>query len=259
MSSYSPKKVDSKDAKPWDLPYVESEDDIDEEETNALNKRSEWRYEPPEPEEEILPPTAEEIEAIRQAAFDEGFNNGHQEGLTQGTEEGQAKGYELGHAEGLAQGKEEGLAQGQSEVQALAEQWQVLVDSLQSPLAKRDEQVQEELLQLAVALAKSVIQVEVKTNHGVIEEAFRQALSALPSSEQTVTIKLHPDDIAVIKRVYDDAHIQQQGWQFQPSPELSPGGCDVSTSNNAVDYSIERRCKDVIDTFLLQQGLSRDG
>ena len=86
--------------KAWDLPYVEDTTQTeDDKSTNAFNRKSNWKYEPPEPEIEILPPTAEEIEGIRAAA--------HAEGFSQGQQEGYAKGYE----EGLAKGQEEGIAQ----------------------------------------------------------------------------------------------------------------------------------------------------
>jgi len=42
------------------------------------------------------------------------------------------------------------------------------------------------------------------------------------------------------------------------APAMERGGCDITTAQNAVDVSIERRCRDVIDKFLLNQGLSND-
>ena len=73
MKSYKSFSVaELEDAKGWDLPHVDEQDTIDDGKTNALNRRSDWKYEPPEEPEEIKPPTAEEIEAIRQAAYEEG-------------------------------------------------------------------------------------------------------------------------------------------------------------------------------------------
>ena len=67
MKSYKSFSVaELEDAKGWDLPHVDEQDTIDDGKTNALNRRSDWKYEPPEEPEEIKPPTAEEIEAIRQ-------------------------------------------------------------------------------------------------------------------------------------------------------------------------------------------------
>ena len=49
----------------------------------------------------------------------------------------------------------------------------------------------------------------------------------------------------------------QSGFETQ-APAMERGGCDITTVQNAVDVSIERRCRDVIDKFLLNQGLSDD-
>ena len=82
---------EANDAKTWDLPFVEDATARKKDATtNALNRRSDWKYEPPEEVEEISPPTADEIEAIRQAAFDEG----HSEGKATGYEERKAQGLE---------------------------------------------------------------------------------------------------------------------------------------------------------------------
>ena len=97
----------------WSLPNVEQElTEAQEHQTNAMGLKRTWKYEPPEAEqeEEIVPLTAEDIEQIRQAAYEEGFNQGKEEGFTQGYEEGKTS----GHEEGIKLGQEEGLTQGLS-------------------------------------------------------------------------------------------------------------------------------------------------
>lgn len=256
MSISSVTKLTAEDAQAWDLPYVETELPVDENKTNALNRRSDWRYEPPEPEEEILPPTAEEIEAIRQAAYQEGLESGRSEGLKQGYEEG----LEKGNSEGLAQGREEGHAEGlanaEQDIQKLTAQWQSLINELHSPVMKTHIEVQRQLSLLAVSLAKAVIRHEVTVNEEIIQTALSEATSTLPLNERQVHIRMHPDDIQLIESHIDAHTIAEQNWHFIATPELSRGGCDIATDNNAVDNSIERRSKDVLDTFMLQQGLS---
>ena len=252
----NPQATDPDDVKSWDLPYVEQPRVEDDTKTNALNRKSTWRYEPPEPEEEILPPTAEEIEAIRQHAYEEGFAEGKREGFEQGKTEGLEAGTQEGHAQGLEAGHSEGLAQGRESIEAQGKVWQQLIDALHNPVAQISEKAHQELILLAVALAKSVIDVEVKSNQDVVLEALKSALHSLPINENKVHIRMHPDDIELVKVEFDATHISEQQWHFIASPEMSRGGCDISTENNAVDFSIERRSKDVIETFLLQQGLA---
>jgi flagellar assembly protein FliH len=247
------------EAKKWDLPFVDDPHaPRDNEPTNALNRRSDWKYEPPEEEEEILPPTAQEIEAIRQAAFDEG----HLEGKTTGFDEGKAEGLEKGYAEGLEKGQAEGLSQGLEEgrqqVATQAEVWQLLAEKLHDPLSQVNDETRDQLVKLAVTLAKAVIKTEVTTNTQVIQQALSEGIKALPINQTEYQIHMHPEDIAVVQAHLGEEEIAKKGWNFIESAAMERGGCDIATAHNAVDVSIERRCRDVIEKFLLNQGLSDD-
>jgi len=244
--------------KAWDFPYVEDTKlKEDNKTTNALNRKSDWKYEPPEPEIEILPPTAEEIEAIRAAAHAEGFSQGHQEGQAQGAEEGLLKGHEEGFAKGLEEGTKQGVIAGDEQIQQHLASWTSLIDSLQNPVANVEQELEKELVLLAVSLAKGVIRSEVKTNFDLIFKALSEGLKALPIQEKHYQIHLHPDDIELVNNHFSPEEITKHRWDFMESPELSAGGCEIVTQSNAVDITIERRVKDVIDKFLLEQGLSQ--
>ena len=241
----------------WDLPYVE---DINQaavnNKTNAFNRKSDWKYEPPEEEIEILPPTAQEIEAIREAAHSEGFSQGQQEGHAQGTEVGLDKGHADGFEKGLEEGTNQGLANGEVQVQQYLVSWISLIESIQNPVASVEKVLEKELVLLAVSLAKGVIRSEVKTNTDLIFQALREGLKALPIQEKSYQIHLHPNDIELVNNHFSSEEITKHCWDLIESPELSAGGCEIVTQSNAVDITVERRVKDVIDKFLLEQGLS---
>ena len=247
------------EAKTWDLPFVDDpRASRKDEPTNALNKRPDWKYEPPEVEEEIKPPTAEEIEAIRQAAYEEGF----QEGKEKGFEEGKAEGLEAGLTEGKEQGHNEGLEQGLDEgrqqMATQAEVWQMLAEKFHDPLSQANDETRDQLVKLAVTLAKAVIKTEVSTNQQVILQALSEGIKALPINQADYQIHMNPDDIELVKAHFGDEEISKKGWNLIEAPAMERGGCDITTVQNAVDVSIERRCRDVIDKFLLNQGLSDD-
>ena len=243
--------------KAWDLPYVEdiskSTDDLT---TDAFNRRSNWKYEPPEVEIEILPPTAEEIESIRTAAHAEGHAQGKQEGYNQGYEEGLAIGQAEGLVKGIEEGTTQGVASGEEQIQQHITNWVSLIDSIQNPVAKVEQALEKELVLLAVSLAKSVIRSEVKTNTDLIFQALSEGLKALPIQEKHYQIHLNPDDIKLVNNHFSPEEITKHCWDFIESPKLSAGGCEIVTQSNAVDITVERRVKDVIDKFLLEQGLS---
>ncbi|MFQ3220282.1 MAG: flagellar assembly protein FliH [Paraglaciecola sp.] len=245
--------------KTWDLPYIEDERKrTDTHSTDALNHRTNGQYESPEQahQEEFHLPTAQEIEAIRAAAQANGFAEGHQEGFTQGQNEGLEEGKPRGFALGLGEGKTEGLAQGHEEQEQHSALWKQLIQTLYAPVATVEHELQQELVLLAVSLAKAVIRCEIKTNTDIIFTALSEGLKALPIQACEYHIHLHPLDIELIKGHFSEQDIEKHKWQLVETPNLTRGGCDIVTQNNAVDVSIERRMRDVLDQFLLEQGLA---
>jgi flagellar assembly protein FliH len=237
----------------WSLPNVKNElSEKEKEKTNALGKKSTWRYEPPEEVEveEVIPLTAEEIDEIRQAAADEGFNQGKEEGFAKGYEEGKAKGQE----EGKVQGHEEGIATGLEEskemITKLSEQWQALVEQLHKPLENVEKNIEEQLLQLVVQLTEAVVLQEAKTNPDILIAAIEAGIKALPSIEAQTQIHLHPDDIKLTEQQFGAEHIKNSGWRLLPSPQLEQGSCQIENSTSNIDLRVKSRLKQVLNSFL---------
>lgn len=245
---------EEQEAQKWDFPFVEDTRAKPQQTTNAFNKRSDWKYEPPEEVEEILPPTAQEIEQIRAEAFQDGYKDGHQQGLTEGREEGLNAGHREGQEAGHSEGLEQGLENGKEQIEALVQQWQALMESLHQPVSVMESTLEKELVNLAVSLARSVIRVEVKSNKDVIFQALSEGLKILPIQQNQYQVHLNPQDIELIKQHFDEQEIDKHNWVFIDAPQMSRGGCEITTEANAVDVSVERRCKEVLDRFLLDQG-----
>lgn len=247
------------EAQLWNLPSVDDEQAKLDTETNALNRpRNRWKFEAPEQEEEVKPLTAQEIEAIRAAAYQEGLVSGHEEGFAKG----QAQGLEEGKEQGCKEGKEQGLAEGLAEAkEKIAEQLSVLsalIDNLKAPAEQINDDVKNELVILATSLAQAVIKTDVQQNPDIILSAIAQGIKTLPLNEARYQITLNPEDIAIVNEHFGEKHISDSGWQLIESPELARGGCQINTTNNAVDVSIERRSEQVFSQLLLNQGLADD-
>ncbi|MEH6383093.1 MAG: flagellar assembly protein FliH [Colwellia sp.] len=236
----------------WSLPSVESENKVKDETTNAMGKKAAWRFEPPEDivEEEIAPLTAEDIENIRQAAFDEGFSQGKEEGFAKGHEEGKVSGHEEGVELGHKEGVETGLAEGKESIEEQSTAWQSLTEQLHKPLLDVEKNVEQQLLHLVVQLTEAITLQEAKTNPDIIIGAISAGIKALPSQEAQTQILLHPDDIKRVEKQFGADHVQEQGWRLLAAPQLVPGSCQIENSTSNVDLSIKSRMKEVLDSFL---------
>ncbi|PCH97346.1 MAG: flagellar assembly protein FliH [Gammaproteobacteria bacterium] len=236
----------------WSLPNVQAKLTAEQEKhTNAFGKKSTWRYEPPEEElAEPEPLTAEEIEAIRQAAHDEGFSQGKEEGTAKGYEEGKVQGIEEGTDQGITAGTEQGLAQGKVTIDALAENWKNLIEQLDKPLASVEKNIEEQLLNLVVQLTEAVVLQEAKTNPDILMAAIDAGIKSLPSNESTTQIYLNPDDIKQVEQQFGEQHIKESGWKLLPAPQLSPGSCQIENSTSNIDLQMKSRLKQVLESFL---------
>ncbi len=228
--------------------------------TNALLKKppqpgQRLQVRPPEPEE-IKPLTAEDIEAIRQAAYDEGLTQGKEEGFSQGYGEGREQGYQDGLQQGQAEGRKQGLSEGEGLIREQLSQLQALLEQLQQPLHQVDQQVEQSLLQLALAMAEAVVAVEVKTNPQVVLHTLRQAIDALPQQRGQVKILLNPADLAVITAHYEPSDIAARQWQLAAEPGLQPGDIQVSCGDSIVERTLKQRLQQSLEHFLQQPDIS---
>lgn len=252
-TGHPPIKVDhplADEAKSWSLPDMTEQqaDDV----TNALGKKTQWKFEPPEEVIEPEPLTAEQIEQIRQDAYQEGFNQGKEEGFAQGYEEGKQQGFESGEQAGQEQGLAQGLEQGQAQIDELTAQWQQLLEHLYQPLNLVDKHVEQELVHLVVQLTEAVVKQEVNTNLDILTQAISEGVKALPSQQSEIQIYLNPEDIVRVEQAFGEQHIQQQGWILLPLPQLEVGGCQIENNTSNIDLSVKARLKEVLDSFLQQ-------
>ncbi|WP_369433731.1 flagellar assembly protein FliH [Psychromonas sp. MME1] len=247
-----------KDDKPefvnWHLPEMgETEDDADE--VSLFGKPAAWySHEKISEEEEALedeptPLTLEDIEAIRLSAYEDGFKEGKEAGYSAGHEEGKAAGFIEGKQEGTELGLSEGRSEGQTQIDEQVNHWQRLIERLHNPLEKLDDSVEYQLVRLATALAEQITRCEVQTNPQIILHALKQAVEALPVSEQTIHILLHPDDLLFVQAAYPPSLCEKRGWDLQAEPALARGDCQIQTKISSVDYLFSHRIDQVLKQF----------
>lgn len=123
---------------------------------------------PPEPERHL--PSVEELEAIEQAARDEGYARGHAEGV----------------------------ASGQAEVRRIVAQMEGILDAFTRPLARLDAEVGDALGALAVRIAGALLGHRYATEPELLEQLAREALELAGSEQRQVELRLHPDDLALL-------------------------------------------------------------
>lgn len=159
----------------------------------------------------------EELELIRQQAYEKGYAKGHMEGM----------------------------AQGQKEIKEQVGYLQSLMSAFTEPLTEVDDQVVDELLQLCIAMVKQMVRRELKISPGEIVAVVREAMGLLPSASVDVTLEIHPDDAKLIREALTQPE-NESGWKIIEDPLLTRGGCRVLTSTSRIDATVEKRINTVI-------------
>lgn len=185
--------------------------------------------------------TVQDIEAMQQQAYEEAFAKGKEEGFTQGYEEGRLQGYE----EGLKKGYDENIHRLREQGLQLAE----ILETLSEPLNALDEEVEKELVDLSIAIAKQLVRREIKSDPGQIVATVREAVNVLPIATREITLTLHPDDAELVRSVFL-LNDRPAPWKIKEDPLLSRGGCHVDAEQSHVDASVERRLAAVIAQML---------
>jgi len=158
------------------------------------------------------------------------------------------------YQEGFEQGRQDGLAAGQREIHAAVARLDEVMGSLAQPFEALDEVVEQELVSLAIAVARQIIRRELRTDPGEIVAVVREALSALPPASRRVRVRLHPEDAVLVREALsvdrDEAAEGERPWQVIDDPVLSRGGCSVEAENSFVDATLEKRINTVIANLL---------
>lgn len=173
--------------------------------------------------------TAAQLEEITQAAHEEGFEQGRKEGQ------------EFGHKEGLEAAREE--------VREKLETLEQILNSLEKPFERLDDQVENEVSSLLVVMVRQLIRREIKMDPKHIIGVVREALAALPVSSRNIKVLLNPEDAEIVREAYTVTDADQE-WSITEDPVLQRGGCKIVTENSIVDASLDSRLNAVIAPLL---------
>ncbi len=151
--------------------------------------------------------------------------------------------WEEGHARGLADGLAAAAAETQRRHAALDQriaQLDSMMTALARPLAEFDAQVEHQLAQLALTVARHLVRRELRIDPTQVIGILRQAVSLLPAAARDVRVHLHPEDAALVAEKLA-VPASGRAWVVVEDPVLSRGGCRVTAENSQIDARLETR------------------
>ncbi len=163
--------------------------------------------------------TTEEIERLQKKAFDSAVKKGHAKGLQQGL--------------------------------ADASKLKNIFDFLQSPLDELDKQVESELTDLTLLIAKYLLKKECEFDAEHIQKLIHDSLEYLPVKTRDITVHLNAADVALFEK--SDVDIKKQSWKYIVDNSVQQGGCIIESSTSHIDATVEARVQQLIDQLSLYQ------
>ena len=180
--------------------------------------------------EAVKPLTLDELEAIRQDAYNEGFSTGEKDGF---------------HA-GQLKAKQEADVVLQAKVAVLEQ----LMTQLFEPIAEQDQALERALVQLVSQMSREVIRRELLADSSQLTQVLREALKLLPMGAGNVRIHINPQDFELVKALRER---HEESWRILEDEQLQPGGCRVESEHSLIDASIETRLDLALKQLFEQQ------
>ena len=181
------------------------------------------------PLDEVQPLTLDELEAIRQEAYNEGFAAGEKDGFRSTTLK-------------VRQEAEAALATQLASLQRL-------MGNLFDPIAEQDTQLEKSMVDLVQHITRQVIQRELVLDSSQIESVMREALKLLPLGVGNVRLYINPQDFEQVKALRER---HEETWRIVEDAALLPGGCRVETEYSRIDATVETRISQIMDKLLDQ-------
>lgn len=192
-------------------------------------------------------PTAEEIERLHEEVRAAAFEEGQREGQRQGFEAGQRAGVEAGRSAGLEAGYAEGYAAGQAQAADEAARIGALASDLEQAISGLDREVAEELMGLAIEMARQMVRSTLAQHPESILETIRSALAQLPQG--SAHIRLNAEDLALVRAHLGESPSGQPGHRLQEDAGLGRGEFRIDTGGAQIDGTLETRWRRVLESI----------
>lgn len=147
-------------------------------------------------------------------------------------------GYQDGYRDGLAaleQFKQSFAAQLTAQFGQLTQSYGRELDDLQQDMARA-------LAVAATHLARQIVRTELATKPELVATVAQEALDTLLMSARQVTVRVHPDDHALVAQGAAEA-LAARGARLLADAAIARGGCLVESDIGVIDASVAARWK----------------
>jgi flagellar biosynthesis/type III secretory pathway protein FliH len=146
--------------------------------------------------------------------------------------------YRRGHSDGLRAGESAEGGRLRNAMAALQE----ALDSVQEGAERWVGNAEENIVALAIGVARQVVGREISLDHEIVVELVRRAMSEFPVA-QPLTVRLHPSDLHAVSSTVAPSNDGSLGLrneiQWVGDARIAPGGCFIEGRERIVDGRVD--------------------
>ena len=170
-------------------------------------------------------------------------------GPVAGSPEDAALAEEIRQAEKVAEerGYQAGVARAESELRASVEACGALLDQLNDAAPERTSEVAHAIAELALSVAKRVVQREVRLDPSLLCSALEAAVSTINGSPEAHVL-LNPAAVDSVSQAWQALHGRAylgKKWTFEGDPTLPVGGCTLRYEHGFVEAGLEAQLEEI--------------
>ena len=173
--------------------------------------------------------------------------------LTAGQREERAyrKGFADGKAQGMNDGEHTGFELGTQKIEPFISSLKEAVIQLNAIREETYQQIEKEVVELALAIAQKVICREISTDQETVVCVAREALAKIDDPGK-IKIKMNPSDLQFINETkYQLSNLIDgvNNVTFEAEENIQSGGCIIETELGEIDARIEKQLQTVAESF----------
>lgn len=158
---------------------------------------------------------------------------------------------EAAFQKGFLEGKKVGFESGSKKADSVIVSLNAALGQLENIRKEIYREIEEEVVQLALSVARKIVCHEVNTSRKTVACVAREALNQVDNPAK-IKIKLNPDDLQFI----DDIRSQLSRFlrnvdhiRFEADESIQSGGCLIETDRGDIDARIEKQFQALEESF----------
>jgi flagellar assembly protein FliH len=144
-------------------------------------------------------------------------------------------------------GYEEGRRRAEAELRAAVDGASGLADRLESIAPERTSEIAHSIAELALSVAKRIVQHEVRIEPSLLCTALEAAVSTINGSPEAHVL-LNPAAVEPVREAWEALHGRAylgKKWFFEGDPTLPAGGCTLRYEHGFVEAGLEAQLEEI--------------